>query len=97
MKRNLEQFSTECRTILARDLGVEGRKKVCALVRTYSRTTNLLIPISPMTCPSAKCCTKIPNSDFASSVTFTTVPRTVIHTITALLGQSTVRRRARLS
>src|SRR5262245_12144750 len=33
MKRNLEQFSTECRTILARDLGVEGRKKVCALVQ----------------------------------------------------------------
>ena len=33
MKRDLEQFSAECRTILERDLGVEGRKKVCALVQ----------------------------------------------------------------
>jgi hypothetical protein len=33
MKRNLEQFSTECHTILKREPGVEGRKKVCALVQ----------------------------------------------------------------
>jgi hypothetical protein len=33
MKRNLEQFSAECHTILKQDSGVEGRKKVCALVQ----------------------------------------------------------------
>jgi hypothetical protein len=33
MKRNLEQFSTECHAILKREPGVEGRKKVCALVQ----------------------------------------------------------------
>jgi hypothetical protein len=33
MKRNLEQFSAECHTILKQDPGVEGRKKVCALVQ----------------------------------------------------------------
>src|SRR6516165_103979 len=33
MKRDLEQFSAECCTILKRDPGVEGRQKVCALVR----------------------------------------------------------------
>jgi hypothetical protein len=33
MKRNLEQFSAECHTILKREPGVEGRKKVCALVQ----------------------------------------------------------------
>jgi hypothetical protein len=33
MRYSLEQFSTECRRILKQDPGVEGRKKVCALVR----------------------------------------------------------------
>jgi hypothetical protein len=33
MKRNLEQFSAECHTILKQEPGVEGRKKVCALVQ----------------------------------------------------------------
>jgi hypothetical protein len=33
MAYNLEQFSTECHTILKQDPGVEGRKKVCTLVR----------------------------------------------------------------
>jgi hypothetical protein len=33
VKRNLEQFSAECHTILKQDPGVEGRKKVCALVQ----------------------------------------------------------------
>ena len=33
MGYNLEQFSAECRGILKQDPGVEGRKKVCALVR----------------------------------------------------------------
>ena len=33
MAYTLEQFSTECHRILAADPGVEGRKKVCALVR----------------------------------------------------------------
>jgi hypothetical protein len=33
MKRNLEQFSAECHRILKQEPGVEGRKKVCALVQ----------------------------------------------------------------
>jgi hypothetical protein len=33
MKRDLEQFSAECGAILKRDSGIEGRKKVCALVQ----------------------------------------------------------------
>ena len=33
MGYNLGQFSAECRQILKQDPGVEGRKKVCALVR----------------------------------------------------------------
>ena len=33
MGYSLEQFSGECRRILMRDPGVEGRKQVCALVR----------------------------------------------------------------
>ena len=33
MGYSLEQFSTECRRILAQDPGVEGRKRVCALVQ----------------------------------------------------------------
>ena len=33
MKRDLEQFSAECCTILKQDPGIEGRKKVCALVQ----------------------------------------------------------------
>ena len=33
MGYTLEQFSSECRRILAEDPGVEGRKKVCALVQ----------------------------------------------------------------
>ena len=33
MGYGLEQFSTECHNILEHDPGVEGRKKVCALVR----------------------------------------------------------------
>jgi len=33
MGYTLEQFSSECHRILAEDPGVEGRKKVCALVR----------------------------------------------------------------
>jgi predicted metal-dependent enzyme (double-stranded beta helix superfamily) len=33
MKRDLEEFSAECCMILKRDSGVEGREKVCALVR----------------------------------------------------------------
>ena len=33
MTRTLEQFSSECRRILEADPGVEGRKKVCALVQ----------------------------------------------------------------
>ena len=33
MKRNLDQFSAECHTLLKQDPGVERRKKVCALVQ----------------------------------------------------------------
>jgi hypothetical protein len=33
MTYNLEKFSTECHTILKQDSGVDGRKKVCALVQ----------------------------------------------------------------
>ena len=33
MRHNLDQFSAECRQILKQDTGVEGRKKVCALVQ----------------------------------------------------------------
>ncbi|HKM74437.1 MAG TPA: hypothetical protein VKG22_10440 [Stellaceae bacterium] len=33
MRHNLEQFSAECRQVLKQDPGVEGRKKVCALVQ----------------------------------------------------------------
>ena len=33
MGYDLEQFSTECRRILTRDPGVEGRNQVCALVQ----------------------------------------------------------------
>ncbi|MBV8653316.1 MAG: hypothetical protein JO255_17755 [Alphaproteobacteria bacterium] len=33
MTRTLEQFSAECRHILEADPGIEGRKKVCALVQ----------------------------------------------------------------
>jgi hypothetical protein len=33
MSYSLEQFSTECHDILKQDPSVEGRKKVCALVR----------------------------------------------------------------
>jgi hypothetical protein len=33
MKHDLEQFSAACHAILKEDPGVEGRKKVCALVR----------------------------------------------------------------
>ena len=33
MKRDLEQFSAACRSILKQDPGIEGRKKVCALVQ----------------------------------------------------------------
>ena len=33
MGYTLEQFSSECHRILAEDPGVEGRKKVCAVVR----------------------------------------------------------------
>lgn len=33
MGYSLEQFSAECRRILKQDPGVEGRKKVCALVQ----------------------------------------------------------------
>jgi len=32
MKHDLEQFSAACRAILKQDPGVEGRKRVCALV-----------------------------------------------------------------
>jgi hypothetical protein len=32
MKHDLEQFSAAWRSILQQDPGVEGRKKVCALV-----------------------------------------------------------------
>jgi hypothetical protein len=32
MKRDLDQFSAQCHQILKQDPGVEGRKKVCALV-----------------------------------------------------------------
>src|ERR1700756_2716445 len=37
MGYTLEQFSAECHRILAQDPGVEGRKKVCALVRDVLR------------------------------------------------------------
>ena len=33
MKHDLEQFSAACRAILKQDPGVEGRKRVCALVQ----------------------------------------------------------------
>ena len=33
MRRDLEQFSAACHAILKQDPGVEGRKKVCALVQ----------------------------------------------------------------
>jgi len=33
MQRDLDQFSAECYSILKQDPGVEGRKKVCALVQ----------------------------------------------------------------
>jgi hypothetical protein len=33
MGYSLDQFSTECHRILKQDPGVEGRKKVCALVK----------------------------------------------------------------
>ena len=33
MGYSLKQFSSECRRILEQDPGVEGRKKVCALVK----------------------------------------------------------------
>jgi predicted metal-dependent enzyme (double-stranded beta helix superfamily) len=33
MAHTLEQFSSECRRILEADPGVEGRKKICALVQ----------------------------------------------------------------
>jgi hypothetical protein len=32
MKRDLEQFSAACRSILKQDPGIEGRKRVCTLV-----------------------------------------------------------------
>ena len=37
MARTLAQFSAECRRILAQDPGVEGRKRVCALVQEMLR------------------------------------------------------------
>jgi hypothetical protein len=33
MKRNLEQFSSQCHQILKQDPGIEGRKRICALVQ----------------------------------------------------------------
>ena len=33
MGYTLDQFSTECHRILSEDPGVDGRKKVCALVQ----------------------------------------------------------------
>ena len=33
MQRDLDQFSAECHSLLKQDPGVEGRKRVCALVR----------------------------------------------------------------
>jgi len=33
MKRDIEQFSSQCHQILNEDPGVEGRKRVCALVQ----------------------------------------------------------------
>ena len=42
MGYTLEQFSTECHRILAEDPGVEGRKKVCALVQDVLKDENFV-------------------------------------------------------
>jgi hypothetical protein len=38
----LQQFSNECHRILAEDAGVEGRKKVCALVQEILKDDNFV-------------------------------------------------------
>jgi hypothetical protein len=42
MGYTLEQFSRECHRILKQDPGVEGRKKVCALVREVLRDEDFI-------------------------------------------------------
>jgi hypothetical protein len=42
MGYSLEQFSQQCHQILKHDPGVEGRKKVCALVRNVLKDENFV-------------------------------------------------------
>ena len=42
MGYTLEQFSNECHRILSEDAGVEGRKKVCALVQDVLQDENFV-------------------------------------------------------
>jgi predicted metal-dependent enzyme (double-stranded beta helix superfamily) len=42
MGYTLEQFSSECRSILRRDPGAEGRKRVCALVQDVLKDETFL-------------------------------------------------------
>ena len=47
MGYTLEQFSSECHRILAEDPGVEGRKKVCALVQDVLKDEDFVSQASP--------------------------------------------------
>ena len=42
MGYTLEQFSSECHQILSKDPGIEGRKKVCALVQDALKDENFV-------------------------------------------------------
>ena len=46
MRYDLEQFSAECHRILKQDPGVDGRKKVCALVQDVLKDDDFIKTLS---------------------------------------------------
>ena len=64
MGYTLEQFSSECHRILAEDPGVEGRKKVCALVQDVLKDEDFVATHLRDDVPERKILYEDPELDF---------------------------------
>jgi hypothetical protein len=97
MGYTLERFSSECHRILSEDPGVEGRKKVCALVQDVLKDQDFVATHLHDGVPSGKSSTRIRSWDSAFSVMSIMVRGRASRTTTVRPGRSTARRAAKRS
>jgi hypothetical protein len=97
MGYTLEQFSKECHRILAEDPGVEGRKKVCALVQDVLKDETFVAKHLHEGVPERKILYEDPELGFCILGHVNQGRGSARRTTTARPGRYTVRRAARRS